>query len=304
MAWADRLDGHGYGEAGKVAVGPGDGVVVAGVDGGSHLLLASFSASGAVRFQESLEVIDGFTDVAPIDALAVDASGDIYLAGSPASGDLGPILGDATGAAGTGYVAKHAGEDGHRLWALSFAGGSDEGSTGAALVLVDDDVVLAGPALAATDLGGGALGAACADTGGFVARLAGADGAYRWSRSLGETESFGMQLFLDPAGRVELVSNQTGPSNLGGGPAAFAGTFASAYDAATGAFASVRPLVEVGDIRAGTMDGYWGLGGAALDGEGHLYVQTSFYGTATTAGGSWTSEGWGDVLLMRVPGAP
>jgi hypothetical protein len=113
-----------------------------------------------------------------------------------------------------------------------------------------------------------------------------------------------MQLSLDPAGRVVLVSNQSGPSNLGGGPASFPGTFASAYDAATGAFLSVRPLVEVGDIRAGTMDGFWGLGSSALDGQGHLYVETSFFGTATTAAGSWGSQGWGDVLLMRVPGPP
>jgi hypothetical protein len=52
------------------------------------------------------------------------------------------------------------------------------------------------------------------------------------------------------------------------------------------------------------MNGFWGDGSSALAGAGHLYVETSFFDTVTTGAGTLTSDGWGDVLLMRVPGPP
>jgi hypothetical protein len=291
--WAQRMAGSGIETASLVAVGPDDGVVVSGQDPMGRLLLASFSASGGVRFQVESEPIVG--DLATIDAMAVDAKGDIYLAGTPDGSFPG------WGPDSPGYVDKHSGADGARLWAKTFdagPGAGDGASSGAALVLVDDDILLSAPSGLATDLGGGPLAKACPGAWGFIARLSGADGGYRWSRTFAEVQSFDPKLFLDAGGRVVLISNLGGPSDLGGGPASFYGTFASTYDASTGAFVSIRPIVELE-----TTYGDSGPVSSALAGTGHVYLETTFYLMVTTGGGTLTSEGL-DVVLMRVPGGP
>jgi hypothetical protein len=300
--WAATYGEPSMDSPGKIGVGPDDGVFLAGMDFSSRIVLASYSPDGEVRFQRAFGQVTAETMVAPIDGVRVDAQGDVFLTGaSLGGGDFGGGPMTADNDTFSVYVAKYSGDDGSYLWAKSFFGGYFEGTSadGGSLLVVGDDIVIASGGAGATDPGEGALSSCGPQTTAFVARLSGEDGTYRWSRGIDTSRSSTFNLFLDPSGRVVLTGNLEGPSDLGGGVYTESGSFAATYDAVTGAFVSMRPLVEVGTMRVDTENGFWGVGATATDGKGHVFVESSFFETESYGLGTITSQGWGDVLLVR-----
>ncbi|WP_437829372.1 hypothetical protein [Sorangium sp. So ce1153] len=303
LRWARRIGGPGDDLAGRVAAGPDDSVIVAGQSGGS-LLLARLAVDGTPVFERRLGSVAGSVSLfAPIGGVAVDRSGDIFVAGSFSDGaDLGGGL--ITGLRGDqAWVAKYSGRTGAHLWSRHFGAPEDYGlglGDEAQALLVDarGDVLVAGQLAAGADLGKGPIDGA---GGAFLAKLAGADGALQWANVLPAARVGGTSLSFTPDGRVALIASLGAPFDLGGGAIDERGSYVAVYEPATGAFGSQRHIAEVGAMIIDTQNGFFGLGAAALDAQGRLSLVTSFHGEAQSGYGTLWSEGWGDVLLAHVP---
>ncbi|KYG10443.1 hypothetical protein BE21_11940 [Sorangium cellulosum] len=301
--WMHRLGGPGFDFGGRVAVGPGDDVVVAAQSGG-RLTLARFAADGAVRFATDVGHLSGYaSSFAPIGGVAVDLRGDILVAGNFSGGaDLGG--GAITGLRGDqAWVAKYSGKDGAHLWSRHFGAPEDHGmglGDKAQTLLVDErgDVLIAGQFAVGADLGEGPIG----DTGGaFLAKVAGEDGAVRWAKALPAAGVVSTGLSFTPDGRVALIASLRAPFDLGGGTVDERGSYIATYEASTGAFVAQRRIVEVGTMISDTQNGFFGMGASAIDAKGNLAIVTSFYEEAQTGFGALKSEGWGDILLAHLP---
>jgi hypothetical protein len=296
--WSRRVGGgdeNGIDLVGRVAVGPDGRVALAG---GYYKVsfLAELSPQGDPIFAGAFGMRAG------VGALRIDGHGDIFVTGADGGADLG---GGYTSVTTGVYVAKYSGKDGAYLWSKQYASSSPNGDDypdGTGLAVLGDDIVIAGSFSGDIDLGGGSLSKSCGATVGcYLARISGADGAHRWSRAIPSPYfCTSARVSIDPKGHVVLVANLYGPTDLGSGVFAHDGTFAATYDAATGDFISGRQLVEVGTIAADTQNGWWGLGTSAIDGKGHVVVETSFFDMVTYGGASHTSAGWGDVLLAHL----
>ncbi|WP_437809585.1 hypothetical protein [Sorangium sp. So ce1078] len=301
--WIHRLGGAGFDFGGRVAVGPGDDVVVA-AQSGSRLTLARFAADGTTRFATDLGHLSGYaSSFAPIGGVAVDPHGDILVAGNFSGGaDLGG--GAITGLRGDqAWVAKYSGEDGAHLWSRHLGAPEDHGmglGDKAQTLLVDGrgDALIAGQFAAGADLGEGPI-----DTtgGAFLVKLAGEDGAVRWAKALPAAGVVSTSLSFAPDGQVALVASLRAPFDLGGGTVHERGSYVAAYEPGTGSFVAQRRIVEVGTMISDTQNGFFGMGASALDAKGHLSIVTSFYDEAQTGFGALKSEGWGDILLARLP---
>lgn len=302
--WAHRIGGPGIDSPGRVTIAPNDDVVVAGIDTNRALILDRFTASGDPVFEQHaigtlFDVVAAFG--VPIDVVRTDSHGDVFLMGT-ASVDVAFAPGYPL-SSGDVYVAKYSGTDGSRLWAKRFKGQlNDEADAQQALVVVDDDVVIAGATHGEIDLGAGPLSAACGSgTGAFVARLSGVDGAYRWSRGIRTDASIWPQLFRDSAGRVVLTIFLAGPSDLGGGSFPVVGPdspqlmYTATYDAANGAFIKGRPLNELGASVASQFPI------TAVDASDRLVLHQTFEATIAFGIGSFTADGGPDVMLIGAP---
>ncbi|WP_437525050.1 hypothetical protein WME79_37285 [Sorangium sp. So ce726] len=301
--WMHRLGGGGFDFGGRVAVGPGDDIVVA-AESGYRLTLARFAADGAARFATDLGSLSGYaSSFAPIGGVAVDLHGDILVAGNFSDdADLGG--GAITGLNGDqAWVGKYSGEDGAHLWSRHFGAPKDYGGgqgDKAQTLLVDErgDVLIAGQFAPGADLGEGPIDGT---RGAFLMKLAGEDGAIRWAKAFPASQVASTRLSFAPDGRVALIASLGAPFDLGGGSVDERGTYVATYEPGTGAFVAQRRIVEIGRMIIDTQNGFFGLGASALDAKGHLSIMTSFYDEAQTAFGALKSEGWGDILLAHLP---
>ncbi|WP_437809587.1 hypothetical protein [Sorangium sp. So ce1078] len=290
--WMHRLGGGGIDLGGRVAVGPGNDVVVAAQSGG-RLALARFAADGTTRFATYIGELWPTTWFAPIGGVAVDLHGDILVAGHY-SGDSDIGGGATTGVKGEqAWVAKYSGEDGAHLWSRHIgaleSGGFSSGDLAEAL-LVDEhgDVLIAGQLARGADLGEGPLDTT---SGAFLMKLAGEDGAIRWAKALPAPGPMigSLSLSFAPEGRVALLASLRAPFDLGGGSVDEQGTYLATYEPGTGAFVAQRRFVELGERY-----GFTGQVPSVLDAEGHLLTVMSL----TEA---QQSEGWGGFRLARLP---
>ncbi|WP_437809589.1 hypothetical protein [Sorangium sp. So ce1078] len=294
--WMHRLGGGGIDLGGRVAVGPENDVVVA-AQSGSSLTLARFAADGTTRFATDVGKLVSVTPFAPISGVVVDLHGDILVAGHFSDdADLGG--GTTTGLTGVqAWVAKYSGEDGVLLWSRHIGApgdfGIDNGDMAEALIVDEHgDVLIAGQFARGADLGEGPIDTT---SGAFLMKLAGEDGAIRWSKALPapDADVGSIGLSLAPDGRVALIASLGAPFDLGGGSVDERGTYLAAYEPGTGAFVAQRRIVELGEPSR------W-FTGSALDAKGHLSIMTMFE-EAQTSIGALKSEGWGDILLAHLP---
>jgi hypothetical protein len=302
--WAHAIGGPGADSPGRVTVAPGDDVIVAGTDAKHALVLDRFTASGDPVFEQ--RAIGALHDVSaafgvPIDVIRADSHGDIFITGT--AGVDAAFAPGYTLASGDIYLAKYSGTDGSRLWARRFHGQSNnEADRQQTLLLVDDDVVIAGATYGEIDLGAGPLSATCGSgNGAFLARLSGADGAYRWSRGIRTDQSLLPQLFRDSKGRVVLTIFLAGPSDLGGGSFPVDGPdspqrmYTATYDPANGAFVTGRSLDELGGVVAPEFPT------TAVDAADRVVVQQTFSGTMGFGIGPATVNGGDNVILIGAP---
>ncbi|WP_438036131.1 hypothetical protein [Sorangium sp. So ce204] len=298
--WMHRLGGGGVDFGGRVAIGPGNDVIVAAESAG-RLTLTRFAADGTTRFAKdvgSLRGINAYFD--PIVGVAVDLHGDILVAGDfYDDADLGG--GATSGLKGNqAWVAKYSGEDGAHLWSRHFGQPADpifSGGDSAAALLVDErgDVLLAGRFAQGADLGEGPIDDI--SRGAFLMKLAGEDGAIQWTKAFPAVQVRSTSLSFAPDGRLALISwlgaAPSLPIDLGGGSVVEGGTYVATYEPDTGAFVAQRRLVELG----GTVE----PAASTLDAKGHVLFVVNFIEELRTGFGALKSEGWSDFLLAHVP---
>ena len=193
----------------------GAGLTATAVD--SALFVARISATGEPLWLRSFP--SAYTGSSPT-ALALDAAGDVIIAGGLGGGTLD--LGGET-LSGEFFVAK-LDPSGAPLWQHAYTGAMLESHTMA--VTAEGSVVLAGSLEAEIDFGGGPLTSA----GGydlFVAKLD-PEGHHVWSERFGTADLQRLHaLAVAPSGRVLIGGTYFGSVDLGGGPLSAGGSYGS-----------------------------------------------------------------------------
>ncbi|WP_438039133.1 hypothetical protein [Sorangium sp. So ce128] len=302
--WVHRPGDSGSAHGGLVAVGPENDVVVA-ADSGNRLSLVKLAADGTTRFATdagNLYQAAKLVVPPPIGGVAVDSHGDILVAGTYSEDDItGGTSDGVTG--GLVWVAKYSGKDGAPLWSRRVSASQDIGLGSGNLaqaLSVDEhgDVLVAGQLARGAAPGG--RPPSYGTRGAFLVKLAGEDGAIRWTKAFPAlAEEVGSaSLSSAPDGRIALIASFGAPTDLGGGALDEPGIYVATYEPGTGAFVARRRLVELG-----TMNGSFGRTASALDAKGHLSIVSNFNNSDApqTAFGAHTGLGLNSVLLVRLP---
>ncbi len=221
-------------------------------------------------------------------SVAVDASGNVFLAGAfSGTVDFG---GESLASRGGEdiFVAKFD-TDGRHLWSLQIG---DSCFTGAQSVAVDEsgNVFLAGSFGGKLDLGGGSLVSA----GGYDIFLAKFDvnGSHVWSRRFGDSDDYqeALGVAADPSGGVVITGYYCGTVDFGGGPLASAG----GEDIFVAKFQSDG--THVWSHRFG--DGDWQVArSVTVSAVGGVLLTGELYGTVDFGGGPLVSAGSGDIFV-------
>ena len=185
--------------------------------GGEQVFLAKYDAAGVHQWSQSL----GGTTSDFGNAVAVDKSGNVFLAGSftGTAAFGGSNLVSAGGS--DAFLAKYDAAGTH-LWSQRFGG---TGQDDAYAVAADGSrgVVLTGDFTASGNFGGGTItGGGGADI--FVAKYDAA-GVHQWSRGFGDTGiDVARGIAVNGPGNVVLAGNFTGTVDFGSGPLVGAGS--------------------------------------------------------------------------------
>jgi hypothetical protein len=188
--------------------------------------VAKYSSSGSLIWAK----IMGFGGSTGGRAVAVDGSGNVFVAAAfPGSATFGNISLTSVGSSDIALI-KLASGDGTVLWAKRYGGANTDTPNGAAVDRAGD-VFLTGTFGAAPDLGGG-LRTAAGGNDLFLAKYSGADGSYRWGKTLGSTGNEAAKaVATDPnTGNVVLTGMFGGDMDFGGGLLSPGGIFLAAYD--------------------------------------------------------------------------
>jgi PKD repeat protein len=255
----------------------------------SDVYLVKYASSGAHLWSKR---IGGHDDDSGT-AIALDASGNVLVAGF-----AGPNVDFGGGELPTAggydvFVAKYAGSDGHNLWAKRFGSATDEYPWA---IAVDGcgNVLVTGEFTGTVDFGGGALTSA-GDRDVFVAKFAGADGRHLWSRRFGAAlTDLGNGIGTDASGNVFVTGLFQNTVDFGGGAFTSAGgrdVFVAKYAAADGQHLWSKRLGST------SIDEGCGL---AVDGSGEVVVTGSFIGTVDFGGGPISTPNAGsDAFVVK-----
>jgi hypothetical protein len=297
--WSKRLGGAGYDYAQALGVDGSGNLALAGlfegtVDlgggelksaGGYDIFLASFTPEGKHRWSHGF----GASEDDYATAVAVDASGNVYLGGTfqMSAGFGGAELSSA--GASDALLAKYSPSGAH-LWSKRFGGQLDD--AGPEVVVGDPGVLLAGHFEGTVDLGGGDLTSA----GGwdiFLSRYSAA-GKHQVSRRFGGASADQVSgVALDPRGGVIVTGTFSGTSSLGGGDLAAAGEedlYIARYDV-DGRHLWSRAL---GGPKPDASHA------VAADADGRVVVTGCFEGEADLGGGVLKSAGGFDIFVLTV----
>jgi hypothetical protein len=180
-------------------------------NGGWDLFAACFSPAGSPLWSKGFG--GGDSDMGR--AVALDATGNVYLGGSVAGPvDLGGGLLSGLGGTADAFVACY-GPNGAHVWSKIIGGSGYDHATAMALGPAGE-VYVTGSCHGSVDLGGGVLPSfGTSDI--FVASYA-ADGAHRWSKTFGGASAdLGQALAVGPGGEVYASGYFYGPADLGAG---------------------------------------------------------------------------------------
>ncbi len=222
-------------------------------------------------------------------AVAVDASGNVYIAGSfENTMDLGG--GNLVSAGGADvFLAKFL-PNGAFVWNRSFGSNGTDVAYGLA-VTPAGDIYITGSFTNSVDFGGGAL-ASAGTADGFLARYS-TNSAHVFSLRFGGT-SFdeGLSVAVDGSGSAYVTGDYYGIADFGGGNLAFSGV--------SDAF-----LVKYSNVGAHQWSQRFGgtsadVGrGVAIDGLGYLLLTGSFWNTVNFGGGNLVSGGAADIFVAK-----
>jgi len=291
--WEIEIDG-----AGDVVIG---GYFFGGLDFGIANQ-APFTTAG--NFDVFVAKLDPMTGDA-IWAQQYGDGGEEQLWGldvDPASGEIaisGYFTGNIDLGGGTllgagdydGFVAKLDAMGGH-LWSQSY-GDSDDQRVYDASFDPSGDVIIAGRHIGTIDLGGGPLTSAGArDI--FVAKLAGATGAYVWGNQYGDgADQLAWAIDVDASGNIALSGYNFGSVDFGGGPIASQG-------------GQDMVVAELDGMGNHLWSVGWGGPGAQeaedihFDSLGRVIVTGQAQGDVDFGGGPLTGNGQEDAFLVKL----
>jgi hypothetical protein len=257
-------------------------------------------------------------------SVAVDANDNIVLAAaiqSTVDFGAGLVNGSNYGVA----LVKLQSTNGSTIWSRAW-GGSNYNFPNAMAIDRSGDVVISGSLNGPTDIGGGTVNAA----GVYLAKYSGSDGSYRWAKTFGGTQGYGVA--ADPAtGNIVITGEVDASINLGGGLNTFSSpeAFMAGYDPSgnylwqffippTGGSSSGGSVAidTTGNLTlAGTATGWFDFGnGAYVSARGSFLASYTLSGNsaptyrwaqATTNGGNGTAvsfDGAGHIITGGVSG--
>lgn len=307
VLWAKSFGNTDYDSAMALAVDPSGDVVTGGyfqgdVDfgggalrsaGAEEIFVAKYAGSdGAHRWSARF----GGIDADRAQAIAVDASGDVFVGGlysETVDFGLGP---NTSGGIFDFFAAKLSGADGHVLWVRTAGGLSTDMALGAA-VDPAGDLVIVGEFGASVDFGSGTPLTSSGPFDGFVMKLRGTDGAHVWSTRIGGPGSdIADKIAIDSTGRIFV-----------------AGTFDQDMTLGTSPLLHPRGNTDVYVVELSSADGsfvhatsYGGTGfdysnALGLDGtDDTLVLAAAFDGTASFGGATpLVSGGFLDIALAK-----
>lgn len=303
--WAKSFGGSGNNEGKSLATDASGNIVLAGVFqqllslGGSTL--AAVGDDGFVAKLDpdgnhlwSLKIGGPSTDSAR--GVAVDQAGNVFVTGTVGSlVDFDPGPGDKLGGPGL-YVAKYS-PTGAYLWHFI------KGGHGTRIVVdAAGDAYVAGVITNSTNLGGGTHTFAGGTTDGVLLKVSG-NGAFMWSTHIGSVGVDTVRgVAVEPLGGVVVTGDYGGKLSWKGTPLAFAGTDGAPQQED----AFIARLSATGDLvwvrRFGGPGQEWGHAVAAAP-SGHIAWAGHFGSTVTINDDTMTSQGAGDLAIMRFTGS-
>jgi hypothetical protein len=255
------------------------GSVGKGSLGGADIFIAKYGPGGDLTW-----VVTGggsLDDIA--NAVAIDATGNIYVTGSfvgTANFGGGPMT-SADGVYGSDiFVVKYS-PNGTHLWSKRMGGrfGNNWGSG----IAIDPtgNVIVGGVFYGEADFGGGVVPSQGGVSDGFLVKLTGLAGSYVWSKTFGATGSdYVKGVAVDSLGDAVVVGYGYGTFNLGGGAVTNAGSadlFVAKYAGLDGQYLWSRVVGNTGPDTAE---------GVAIDANRNVLVAGSFNGTVDFFGRS------------------
>lgn len=274
--WSRRSGGDGFERAGKIAADVEGNALLAGTQS-SQLFVTKLDAAGGedLWFHGLGPVLNGVSDRPPVNDVATDAAGDLYIVGSfYGEAFLGGGLLESAGGNDV-FLARYRGTDGAHVWS-SRHGGSAKPNTGGddALGLAVDggNLVICGVGWGPIDMGGGVLDAPESGPVAFLARYSALDGAHVWSRRLQSSRADRLALSGDSMWVLGLVAPGD-PSSVRIGQ----------FDPADGAEGDQRIVPGSGEL--------------ALSGDGRMHLAISFRDSLVADGEMFTAAGASDFLI-------
>lgn len=261
--------------------------------GQKDIFLASFSPSGEHRWSQGFGDIGWDTGI----AVAVDGSDNVYLTGL-CNGDVDFGGGVLSGVGGSDLFVASFGGDGKHRWSRRIHGptevyglGVDADSSGNVTVVGTFYNTVELPSGSCTSKGAGDLLLVSYDR----------DGTHRWSRCFGSSEEDGgsadddapPDVAVDGNGNIVIAGHTYGQIDFGGGPLNNAGN-ADLFVASFGRDGKHRWSKGLG----GPEEEYGG--GVAVDLSGNLYVTGVFYNQTDLGGGTLSSAGKADLLVVSL----
>jgi PKD repeat protein len=256
------------------------------------IFLAKYTPAGAHLWSKRL----GYHSDDGATAIAVDANGDVLLAGfiGPDVDLGGGLLPWVSGF--DIFVAKFAGSDGRHLWSKSFGSATHEYPWS---IAVDGagNVLVTGEFTGTVNFGGGGLTSA-GDRDIFLVKLGGTDGRHLWSRRFGATMTdVGNAVAVDASGNVVVTGYYSGTVDFGGSPLVSAGGW-DVFVAKYGTDGN-----HLWSRRYGSTSTDQGTG-IAIGAGGDVVVTGSFNGTVDFGGGPLsTPNAASDVFVVAYTAA-
>jgi len=262
------------------------GGVVLTSAGSADIVLAKFDASGNHLWSHGF----GGTDYDNAPSIAVDASGNVVMAGNFRSTlDLGGETFIATDGDWDVFLAKFD-SNGNHLWSKSFGDG-DTQLTFAVAVDASDNIIWTGHFFQTIDFGGGVL----TSTSGYDMYIAkfDRDGNHIWSKSYGRTGwELSTNLATDATGNAVVAGRFDGTVDFGGGVLTTAGggdVFLVKFNP-DGIHLWSRSFGD-GNLQL--------VGSLAVDPSDNVVMTGSYLGAVDFGGGVLTSAGSYDIFLAK-----
>jgi len=304
--WSKRFGGTGTDSASDIALDSNGDIVVCGYfsgtadfgggprtsAGGYDIFVAKYSSSGAYLWSKTFGAVDSDT----ANSVAVDASGNVIVTGVfrwTVNFGLGGLTSALFGAPDM-FLAKYA-ADGTPLWTKNYSGPStDYGSS----VATDSagNIVVSGGFLGSLNLGGLSLTASGTTSEDFFVAKFTPAGQHVWSKRFGNIGTdTAADLAVDGSGNVVVTGQFALTVDFGGGGRSAIGQDIYVLKlSATGGHLWSKNFTTTGNEVGNAV---------AIDSAGNVVVTGYMDGSADFGGGTLTTAGSADIIVLKLSGS-